>query len=338
MCKYISLVIIVSSSILIGCSTSKTTAVKNTYTYAIDSYGDDKDLPNKTYILMPYDSLVSSNYLLFKELSLYVDNLLTDRGYKKSNNYDSASCIIFLTYGTSDPKTFENEVYLPIYGQTGVSKSTTNYTGTIRYYPGAREININSSTSYSPSYGVIGQKVVRSSITYYAHYMILSAFDKQTINVDFNRSIRWKLVSKIVSEDNDLRRAFPYVVLCSQNYIGKNSHQNIISNIEKNDPRLRWLLAGSAFDQKEEKQSMPIISEREMIIDRLKEKPPSLQSYKSINDINQGQLVAFVTMYDQVIYGFVNEVSGKKVVIETYPTIGKSVLEKMHWSKVFRIE
>jgi hypothetical protein len=323
---------------LLGCMTTK--IINNSLPISIDSYGDENELTDRTYIILPYDSSVASNILLFNELSLYVNRTLVEKGYKLTKNYDSASCIIFFKYGTSSPQTFEREIYLPIYGQTGISSSTTTGSGALKYYPGSTVLNYKTETSYNANYGVVGQRTIKTSETYYAHYLILSAFEKKTLKDDFNRSIRWKIISKVVAKDSDLRRIFPFIILGSQSYIGKNSHQNILSEIKLDDPRLPWLLKGTAFEiknQKNEIEKQVLLSEDEKRINQLKENSPKLERYKSISEINIGDFSAFKSMYGQIVFGVIESKSSKKIKLKTFPTNGTSVVEIVNWKDLLKI-
>jgi hypothetical protein len=123
--RYIFYIIV--SVILFSCSASRNLENGNNTNIQIDSYGQES-IGDKKYILFPYDSVINSNYLLYTELSGYVDKTLSIKGYTKVGTIDSASYIIFLKYGTSDPKNFEQEIYIPIYGQTGIASSNTRAT------------------------------------------------------------------------------------------------------------------------------------------------------------------------------------------------------------------
>jgi hypothetical protein len=263
-----------------------------------------------------------------------------EKGYKLTKNYDSANCIIFFKYGTSSPQTFEREIYLPIYGQTGISSSTTTSSGALKYYPGSTVLNYKTETNYNANYGVVGQRTIKTSETYYAHYLILSAFEKKALKDDFNRSIRWKIISKVVAKDSDLRRIFPFIILGSQSYIGKNSHQNILSEIKLDDPRLPWLLEGTAFEiknQKHEIEKQILISADEKRINQLKENSPKLENYKSISEINIGDFSAFKSMYGQIVFGVIESKSDKKIKLKTFPTNGTSLVEIVHWKDMLKI-
>jgi hypothetical protein len=305
---------------------------------SIDSYGDENVLSGKNYYLLPDDSAVASNYLLFTELSFYINRILEGKGYKLTKNYDSANCIIFFKYGTFNPQTIEKESYLPVYGQTGVRSSTTIGSASIMYYPNSSVVNYQTNTNYNPTYGIVGQRTIKAHETYYSHYMILSAFDSKTLIQDFNKSLRWKIISKIVSKDSDLRRVFPYLVLGSTGLIGKDSHQNIVSEIKLDDTRIPWLLEGTAFDLKTNSIEKPIVlSSIESEINQLKSGTPKFEKYNSFNEIRTGDICAFKSFYGEIIYGVIENNSGKKIKIKTFPTAGLGVVENVHWKEILKI-
>jgi hypothetical protein len=318
--------------ILVGCTSTQN--IDKTQPISIDSYGDESELTGKTYILLPYDSSISSNYLLFKELSFYVNKELDHKGYKLTQNFDSANCVVFLKYGTSSPQTFEKEVYIPIYGQTGISSSTTSGTGTLKYYPQKTEVNYTTETNYNSSFGVVGGRTIKTSETFYAHYMMLSVFDKQTLHLDFNKSIRWKLISKLVTKDHDLRRVFPLIVVGSDDYIGKNSFQNISSEVNLKDPRLNWLLQGTSLSD----EKKVILSDDEKKIETYKASSYKLVKYKSISDFKEGEVTAFKSKYGEIIFGIILSTYENNINIKTFPSQGKPMTSSYHWKDLLKID
>jgi hypothetical protein len=327
------LILILFSSV--GCYTpTKTINKNNNLSVSINSYGDENRLSKKTYILRPFDSSVASNYLLFKELSIYIIRELKEKGYKYTENEDSAECVIFLKYGTGDPQTFEKEIYYPIYGQTGISSATTVGNSLLTYYPGSTSVTYKEETNYTHTYGQTGEAVRKVHETYFAHYMVLSAFDSHEIKNDFNRSIRWKIISKLISKDEDIRRQFPFLVFGSDEYIGKNSHEITTSLIDLADPKLEKLRTG--INPSDNKQV--ILSNDEIQINLAKKAPSKFKKYTTFSDIKIGDVVMYKSFYGENVYGIVEKNSHHNIDIKTFPSVNSPQIDTVTWKELLKAE
>ena len=144
--------------------------------YHVDVSGYARgDFSTLRYWLLPAEKDVHPNDLEFEEYARYVEYALGKQGYQKANSADDAGVVIYLTYGIGNPEKNEYTITLPVYGQTGVSSSTT--TGTINSY--GNWGTYTGTTTYTPSYGVTGYQNVQGSYVTYFRYLSLSAVDLQ---------------------------------------------------------------------------------------------------------------------------------------------------------------
>ncbi len=184
----------------------------------------------KRYVLLPGLKGVKPTDLQFREFANYVERALASKGYVKADNFNDAEIAIFLVYGIGDPREHVSTYYLPVWGQTGVSSSTT--TGTINTY--GYYGTYSGTTHYTPTYGITGYVPYTSSHTTYFRFMVLDAIDLD----EYKRSRKfvevWRTVVTSRGSSNDLRRVFPIMVAASLPYIGTNTGKQVKVTIMEN--------------------------------------------------------------------------------------------------------
>jgi len=194
-----------------------------------------RDLSGKMiYYLLPGSKDVNQDDLEFKEYASYVDRALASRGFIKASVIDEADTVILLSYGISDAKQITLNSTAPVWGQTGVSSSTT--TGSINLYKGHGTYSEN--TKYQPSYGITGYSNRSTSLIYYSKYLLIDAYDYVTTKKEQKPVQLWKTTVTSNGTAADLRRVLPLLVVASQNYLGSNSGQIVQLRIPENDPRV----------------------------------------------------------------------------------------------------
>jgi hypothetical protein len=199
------------------------------YYVKVDSFGDS-DLYNKSYVLLPVSDGIDG--LEFNEYSAYVHRALKKKGFSRSlNGIDEAKIVIFMDYGISDPKTYQESYSIPQWGQTGVSSSYTS--GSIGSYG-----SYSGTTSYTPSYGVTGYTSGTSSYTEYTRYLKLSAVDviKWKSPNKSELTELWKTSVISTGSSGDLRKVMPILVVASEKYLGKDTGQQVEVTIEPEGP------------------------------------------------------------------------------------------------------
>lgn len=129
-----------------------------------------ESFPGTTYAVIPFKE--QQNSLEHRNYELSVKRELSSRGFSEVPAED-ADIVIFITYGIDDGKQVV-ESY-PIFGKTGVSSSYT--TGSLYSY--GRYGNYSGTTTYTPTYGVVGTGV--STSTVYTRYFKLEILDKDAL-------------------------------------------------------------------------------------------------------------------------------------------------------------
>ena len=198
------------------------------YYVKVDSFGDS-DLYNKSYVLLPVSDGIDG--LEFNEYSAYVHRALKKKGFSRSlNGIDEAKIVIFMDYGISDPKTYQESYSIPQWGQTGVSSSYTS--GSIGSYG-----SYSGTTSYTPSYGVTGYTSGTSSYTEYTRYLKLSAVDviKWKSPNKSELTELWKTSVISTGSTGDLRKVMPFLVVASEKHLGKDTGEQISIELKDSD-------------------------------------------------------------------------------------------------------
>ena len=210
--KKVILLLLLGVFLLSGC-----TSTRNEFKVTINTINDpDKNLESKRYILVSDMADVDQNNLQYKEFSAYVNKALENMGYVHAKSKSDANIVIKLKYGVNKPQSHNYSYSSPVYGQTGVSSSTTTYEGN------------SSTTSYTPSYGVVGNEVNSGTVYTYYSYITLSAYDLH------GRPL-WETTVGYNAYDTNFRFYFPKMIEVSKNYIGENipGYVNVI--IKKDD-------------------------------------------------------------------------------------------------------
>jgi hypothetical protein len=189
---------------------------------------------HSTYLLAPGQDGVTNGDLQYQEFSRYVERVLSAQGMKRTADPEQAEVVILLSYAIGDPKTFQSQILLPVWGRTGVS--SLNTTGQVI------GSNFNSTTTVTPSYGISGYSQVQTSSTYYVRNARLVAFKKEEIKKGSHNQL-WNVSIVSSGQSGDLRYIFPYLVTAAAPYIGKNSGHMIDMALHVNDPRIAALIA-----------------------------------------------------------------------------------------------
>lgn len=212
-------------TILLGCAFGPMYYVK------IDSISGLDTGTKKTYILLSGVKDVDPNDLQFREYSSYVERALSSSGYVRAEDFKDANIAVFLSYGIGDPKDHQYSYSLPVWGQTGVSSSTTY--GTISSYGSYG--TYHGTTTYTPSYGITGYTTHVGSYTTVFRFVVLDAVDL----VKYRRSEKiiqvWKTTVTSRGSSGDLRRVFPVLVAAATPYIGTNTGKQVDVTLTEGD-------------------------------------------------------------------------------------------------------
>lgn len=163
----------------------------------------------RTYFMAPGDERISIDDLQFREYAAYMDRALAETGYVKAASQETADLIVVMHYGIGDPQTITKTRNIPIFGQTGVSSSTTYGTVSPTYGGGA---SYSGTTYNTPTYGITGMAQRTTSETVYTRFIMVSAYDWQTYKAE-NREVQvWRTTVTSVGPTPDLRLIFPVML------------------------------------------------------------------------------------------------------------------------------
>jgi hypothetical protein len=222
-----NLVLIACVSLLAACSTMK-------YDVSVNGFADASKSQLRSYVLLPGNTGVTADDLEFKEFASYVDRVLTSRGYQRAADPRTANIAIFLTYGIGEPQEHSYTYSIPIYGQTGVSSAYT--TGTLSSYGNTG--TYSGTTTYTPSYGIVGATTHRGTYTTCMRFMGLEAEDIQQYVQAKKIVPTWSLHVASEGRTCDLRQVIPVMVGASSQYIGTNTGKIINVLLKPDDPRI----------------------------------------------------------------------------------------------------
>ncbi|MBB64058.1 MAG: hypothetical protein CMO81_03250 [Waddliaceae bacterium] len=190
-----------------------------------------------TYIILPSNKDCSVDDIHFREYAEYVEVLLRRKGWKRVHSFDKAKWAVLLGYSVSDPKERRYTYQVPIFGQTGVSSSTTYGT----YYGYG---NYSSKTTYTPTYGIIGSSTQVGTLIYYARAVSLRGVNLQHIKSNRNigdADVLWETSVSSVGSSGDLREVFPAMILTADQYFMTNTSKKIKCKIDIQDKRVKEL-------------------------------------------------------------------------------------------------
>ncbi|MCS1409230.1 MAG: hypothetical protein M2R45_02410 [Verrucomicrobia subdivision 3 bacterium] len=186
-------------------------------------------------VILPGNQDVTPDNLQFREYAAYVERALIRRGFHPASRLEEPDLAIFLSYGIGDPKEHFYSYSLPIFGQTGVSSSTTY--GTISSYSDGFA-SYSGTTYYTPTYGITGySNHVGTRVTYTRHILIDAVNYTASTSQDKLVPV-WKCAITSTGSSDDLRRVFPIMLGAAAQYLGVDTGQTIAVKLYKDDPRV----------------------------------------------------------------------------------------------------
>lgn len=162
---------------------------------------------DKSFFIVPGMQNLSENDLEFMEVSRYITNALSKKGYIRANSVKSAAILIRLSYGIGDPQT------------------------------SSRTVEISPGYSYPVGWMWFTQPPQTQTVkeTTYQRNLILEAYDLKDPN---RKSQLWKTIVKSEGSYSDLNRILAYMIAASSEYFGTNTGRQIDLTIYGHDPRL----------------------------------------------------------------------------------------------------
>jgi len=214
------------SSMLVGCVTIPR------YDVRIDSINSGTSSGRK-YYLFPGKKGVSASDLQFKEFATYTHRALQYKGFIPASGLNEADVAVFLYYDVSDPSERQYTYSTPIFGQTGVSSSRTY--GSLYSY--GNSATYSGTTTYTPTYGVVGSSQHSGTYVSFTRYISLNALDLDAYRANHEERQVWKTDIFSSGSSGDLRKAFPVMIAAAMRYIGENTGQQIKVSLYEDDRR-----------------------------------------------------------------------------------------------------
>lgn len=225
-----TLVTLICITILASCATMQSRRVVS----GVDALAQPDASTKKRYIIMPGSKDVQPRDLQFLEYAGYVKKILNEKGFVEASQFADADIAVFLSYGIGNPQTHHYSYELPVWGQTGVSSSTTY--GTLSTYGGVG--TYSGTTTYTPTYGVTGYTSQVDSYTTYTRFLLIDAYDVALYKQEQKMNQVWKTSAISTGSNNDLRLVFPYMAIAMKPYIGSNTGRKIEVEVLTDDPQV----------------------------------------------------------------------------------------------------
>jgi len=166
----------------------------------------------KTYAFVPLKD--QKNSLEYKTYIELVRQQLIKHQYREAISGETPDVVIALSYGIDSGK--EKLASVPIFGQTGVSSSTTH--GTLNTY--GNYGTYSGTTTYTPTYGIVGSSTV--SRTEYSRGLWLYIVDAKSVGTK-NLNVLYEGSVKSSGSSSQLSRVMPAMIeALFKEFPGKN--------------------------------------------------------------------------------------------------------------------
>ena len=198
----------------------------------VDSIALSDQAVGKRYVILPGNQGSTPDDLEFLEYARYVETVLRPLGFAKATSEKDADVAIMLTYGVGSPQTHQVSSSTPVYGQTGVSSSST--TGTIMPMGGGMA-SYSGNTTYTPKYGITGYQTELHSYTTYTRFVQLAAYDVAAYRHEKKHRQVWKTSAVSTGSSGDLRFVMPYMVSAMKPYLASNTGRAIKTELKEDD-------------------------------------------------------------------------------------------------------
>lgn len=227
---------ILCMSLVTGCATVQPARILA----SVDSLAQIDAYAKNRYLLLPGGKDVDVGDLQFQEFAVYIEKLLSEKGFVKASAFPDADVAIFLTYAIGDPHTYQYSYSVPTWGQTGVSSARTQ--GTVSSY--GSMTTYSGRTTYTPAYGITGSSTRIGTNTVFTRFLLLDAYDVATYLKENKMSQVWKTDVVSTGSNGDLRLVVPYMIAAIKPYLATNTGRKIETSVSLDDPFVQHLRGG----------------------------------------------------------------------------------------------
>ena len=221
------------------------------YNVGVNSINSGEEIVGgKKCVIFPGMKDTTKDDLQFTEYERYVARALSKKGYTVTDNPGEAEIAVFLSYGIGDPQAHTFSYSMPVFGQTGVSSAQTY--GSVQGF--GNSATYSGTTTYTPSYGVVGATSGVGEYTTYTRYIRLDAFDLIAYRESKKEKHLWKTDMISTGSSGDLRRVFPVMVAAAVPYISENTQNMKEIQLEENDKRILEIVNSETKDSSIDKK------------------------------------------------------------------------------------
>lgn len=207
------------------------------YTVRLNGFSTGASMAGRTYAIMPSNPKVSDDDLEFLEYRSYIARILDSRQLRRADDLANADVVVFLAYGIGDPQEHYYSYSTPVWGQTGVSSSTT--TSNVNVV--GNTATVQSQTQHTPSYGVTGYQSHIGSYTTYTKWIIVRAYDRRALEQGVAGAELWKTEINSTGSNGDLRALMPVMLGAGIDVLGTNTGRVIERVVVDNPQTTLWL-------------------------------------------------------------------------------------------------
>jgi len=200
----------------------------------------------QTYELWPMNENVAPSDLQFLEYSKYIERALNSKGMTRVSGHETPDIIVLVGYGIGAPEKNTRSYSIPVFGQTGISSSTTTGTATTNVYGTSTYVtgntNYRQTTTYTPTFGITGYQTGVQNYTTYTRYITLNAafVDIEKDAKDWQPAFETNIVS--TGSSGDLRQVFPVMIAAAKDSIGVSTPKAVQTSISENDNAVQLIL------------------------------------------------------------------------------------------------
>ncbi|WP_232092534.1 hypothetical protein [Serratia ureilytica] len=187
----------------------------------------------KNIVIIPArQELWDSNQLEYIQIARVVASSLAGSGYKMVDKAEDADQAILLDFNRSGAVSQTRNVTMPIYGQTGVSSSTTYGTAntTLNNYGygyGTANTTGTSTTVYNPTYGITGSYNTTVVDTFYGAAVSIQSFDSKKFIKTKQAVMLWKSMATYVSSSADNISDYKGLARIAASFADKNTEGSV---------------------------------------------------------------------------------------------------------------
>jgi hypothetical protein len=176
----------------------------------------------RTYIFMAADE--QQRGLEFDQYVAQVERVLAQKGFVEVGTSQQSSFVVELTTKVGEMQSITSSGVMPQWGQTGYSGSHT--------YGSVVGNQYQSSTYYTPTYGVTGYTPYSSTVTYYPIGFKLTAWALAPDGSHIRQI--WSVTATAGSRNGDLRSAFPQMLRAAAPYIAGDTRGVLTVKVPSN--------------------------------------------------------------------------------------------------------